>query len=705
MLLAKGKDSHYDFNLGSKSSSSPVSASPQENNMLSLMLKEPFIRLESRSLQLSFLFVGLFLLPSIWMRVVLFLSLWLLTGGVYQLYLISKTYKRDITLIAKLIGLVFDLLKLSFFGNTMIDVLRKYALKHPKKVMIVNGQCNDEEWTYERMEKESNCVANYFSGAKLKKGDCVALLMTNRPEFLAITLGLAKIGVIAALVNSHLRQDSLLHAIRAGKAKGLIYGIELQDSVLEIEDELSSDFSLFVSKRGVPKEEFPSSSPRTPHKDLDEIIRQASSARRKDVKLNYSDVIFYIYTSGTTGLPKPVKITHMRQMVIIVAIRNLLAMNSEDISYCYLPLYHASGIQMGIGNAFANGGKIIIKKKFSASNFWKDCVKYNVTTTQYIGEICRFLLAKKPCPEENSHQIKLIYGNGLRPEIWRTFVERFKIPCVAEFYGSTEGNMNLINFDNTVGAVGCIPNMVPKFLVELITPIHLIKVNPQTLEVYRDENGLCVPCGVGEIGEGIGRIIKGHPVKEFHGYANEEDNQKKVLRDVLRKGDQFFRSGDLLVQDELGYLYFKDRVGDTFRWKGENVSTYEVEMTVSTLLENNAEVAVYGVSVPGYDGRAGMMAVPYSKENSSSSMPELLERLFRGLTLKLPPYARPVFVRLLHNQMALTATYKVKKFDLKSEGYDPSRSVGDSLFYASKTGYLPLTQEAFEGISIGKVGL
>ncbi|XP_071749664.1 long-chain fatty acid transport protein 4 isoform X2 [Lepeophtheirus salmonis] len=674
--------------------------------MLPQSLREPFIKFESRNIQLSFLFVGLFLLPNIWMRIVLFLSVWLLTGGIYQVYLISKTYKRDFMLIYKLLGLSFCLFKLIIFKTTIVDILRKYVLKHPQKVMLVNGQNKEEEWTFEMIDQESSRVANYFSNnVGLKKGDCVALYMTNRPEFIYITLGLAKIGVIAALVNSHLRQDSMVYALKAGNAKALIYGIELQDAVDEMEKsllDLSPNFTLYCSKSGVSPEDI--TRKRSPvSKDFDEIVSKSPANRgaSQNISLSPSSVIFYIYTSGTTGLPKPVKITHMRQMVILMAIKNLLDLNSEDTSYCYLPLYHASGIQLGIGNAFANGGKVVIKKKFSARNFWKDCVKYKVTATQYIGEICRFLLATKPIPEETQHSIRIIYGNGLRPEIWRSFVERFKIPLVGEFYGSTEGNMNLINFDNTVGAVGCIPNIIPKFLIELITPIHLIKVNPQTLEVYRDENGLCVQCDVGEIGEGIGRIVKGHPVKEFNGYANEEENGNKILRDVLKKGDIFFRSGDLLVQDELGYLYFKDRVGDTFRWKGENVSTYEVEMTANSLLDNQTEVAVYGVKVSGMDGRAGMIALPSKDED----VKKLLDKLFDGFKSKLPLYARPVFVRLLHSEMALTATYKIKKFSLKTEGYDINLLKDDSFYYATKNGYLPLTQNVYDELSFGKIQL
>ncbi|CAB4055460.1 SLC27A1_4 [Lepeophtheirus salmonis] len=269
------------------------------------------------------------------------------------------------------------------------------------------GQNKEEEWTFEMIDQESSRVANYFSNnVGLKKVICVKTLWFD----------------------------------------------EMEKSLLD----LSPNFTLYCSKSGVSPEDI--TRKRSPvSKDFDEIVSKSPANRgaSQNISLSPSSVIFYIYTSGTTGLPKPVKITHMRQMVILMAIKNLLDLNSEDTSYCYLPLYHASGIQLGIGNAFANGGKVVIKKKFSARNFWKDCVKYKVTATQYIGEICRFLLATKPIPEETQHSIRIIYGNGLRPEIWAFF-----------------------------------------FLIELITPIHLIKVNPQTLEVYRDENGLCVQCDV-----------------------------------------------------------------------------------------------------------------------------------------------------------------------------------------------------------------
>merc|ERR1719334_2642144 len=332
-----------------------------------------------------------------------------------------------------------------------------------------------------------------------------------------------------------------------------------------------------------------------------------------------------------------------------------------------------------------------LRKKFSAKNYWADCVKYRVTAAVYIGEICRYLLNTKECPEEKQHHVRLMFGNGLRPDIWPKFTQRFNIPNIAEFYGSTEGNSNIINYENRVGAVGFVSVLFPKLL-----PLGLIKVDQVTGVEVRGPDGLCVRCLPNEPGEFVGQIVKTHPVRDFDGYADQASTRKKILHNVWKQGDMCFRSGDILTMDEFGWLYFKDRSGDTFRWRGENVSTMEVEATISQVI-GLRDCVVYGVEIPGTEGRAGMAAIPDPERKVD------VKKLFLGMEEKLPSYARPMFLRFVQ-EIDLTATFKLKKRDLQREGFNPE-VVSDDLFILdskNKT-YTPLTKEVFNNIANGNM--
>lgn len=309
---------------------------------------------------------------------------------------------------------------------------------------------------------------------------------------------------------------------------------------------------------------------------------------------------------------------------------------------------------------------------------------------QYIGEMCRYVLAVPPKPTDTQHSVRLIFGNGLRPQIWSEFVERFNIGKVVEFYGATEGNANIGNNDNTIGAIGFISRIIPA-----IYPISIIKVDPVSGEPIRDARGLCLPCKPNEPGVFIGKIIPNNPSRAFLGYVDKEASKKKVVEDVFRKGDMAFISGDILVADELGYLYFKDRTGDTFRWKGENVSTSEVEAVVSNLI-NYKDAVVYGVEVRGQEGRAGMAAI-FDPDSEVE-----LNVLAEGVRKALPSYARPIFIRVLR-KLEMTGTYKLKKVDLQKEGFNPSK-INDVMYYLDSTGtYAQLTNEIYDQINNGNI--
>jgi len=403
------------------------------------------------------------------------------------------------------------------------------------------------------------------------------------------------------------------------------------------------------------------------------------------------DKMLYIYTSGTTGLPKAAVITHLRYMFMAVGVRCMLRIKTDDILYTPLPLYHTAGGMTGVGQVLLHGASLAIRSKFSASNFWADCVTYGCTVAQYIGEICRYLLMVPVCPEEKQHKVRLMYGNGLRPQIWEAFVARFGIKQIGEIYGATEGNSNIVNIDNTVGAVG----FVPRYAVWLY-PVALVRVNETTGEPIRGKDGLCVRCKPGEPGVLVGKIKPRNPLRSFSGYADGKETNKKVIYDVFAHGDQGFNSGDILVMDELGYFYFRDRTGDTFRWKGENVSTTEVEGVVSNVA-GLKDAVVYGVEVPNVEGRAGMAAI-VDTDNTLD-----LAAFVKGVQANLPSYACPLFVRVL-SQLEMTGTFKLKKQDLQVEGFNPRR-IKDQLYFLLGGQYVPLTEKLYEDIINGSLRL
>ncbi|VDM78794.1 unnamed protein product [Strongylus vulgaris] len=349
----------------------------------------------------------------------------------------------------------------------------------------------------------------------------------------------------------------------------------------------------------------------------------------------------------------------------------------DDVIYITMPMYHSAAGIMGIGTVIVSGTTAVIRKKFSASNFWKDCVKYSCTASQYIGEICRYLLAQKPCEEEKKHRVRLMWGNGLRAEIWNEFVSRF------------------VNIDNHVGSCGFFP-IYP--YIGAFYPIRLIKVDQETGELIRDENGLCIPCRPGELGEMVGVIRNKDLLLKFEGYVNKGDTQKKIYRDVFEHGDQVFASGDILYWDKLGYLYFKDRRGDTFRWKGENVSTTEVEGILQPLM-SVVDATVYGVEVGKNEGRAGMAAVVLAE---GIDVENFLVETAKRLIANLAGYAIPVFIRLC-KEVDRTGTFKLKKIDLQKQGFDLKLCKGDPVYYwnAAVKGYSLLDTKMQNDIESG----
>ncbi len=544
--------------------------------------------------------------------------------------------------------------------RTIVDIVEAKARATPDAPAIYYL---DEVLSYRALDARANAYGHWAIGQGLKRGDCVALLMENRPDFLCCWLGLFKAGLSAALINTNQRGQALAHSVEIAGAKHLIAGVELASCVTDAQSYFTAPPVCWV-QGGV----------HTSMQNLDAVLAASSTAPvgnapRQDVTAK--DRAFFIYTSGTTGLPKAANFSHMRMLFMMSGFVGALTPNARDRVYNPLPLYHATGGVCAVGLAFLSGGAVILKRKFSLNEFWSDIHKYDATMFAYIGELCRWLLNAPPSPHERDHHIRAITGNGLRPEIWKRFQDRFAIPRIVEFYGATEGNVSMLNYDGTIGAVGRVPGYL-----QWLLPTRVVRFDVEREMPVRGADGLCIECGPEEAGEAVGRISM-RAGRNFEGYTKAADTEKKILHDVFAKGDAWFRTGDLMRCDEHGYFYFVDRIGDTFRWKGENVATSEVAEALSTI-PGIKEANIYGVKVPGADGRAGMAALVVDGNFDIMGFAERLEG-------HLSAYARPVFLRL-QPQIDVTGTFKQRKVDLVREGFDPSTITDPLYWYDPATG-------------------
>jgi fatty-acyl-CoA synthase len=479
------------------------------------------------------------------------------------------------------------------------------------------------------------------------------------------------------LINTNLSGAALAHSISISGARHAIVGAELaasfHDAPFEIRPALWIEGEAGNLTAALA------------------AVSDASPGKHARAGVTLKDRAFFIYTSGTTGLPKAANFSHMRMLFMMSGFVGALRPRASDRIYAPLPLYHSTGGVCAVGMAFFSGGALILKRKFSVHEFWSDVHQYRATMFEYIGELCRYLLNAPPSPLERGHQIRAVTGNGLRPEIWREFQSRFAIPRIVEFYGATESNVSMLNYDGTVGAVG----RVPEYL-EWLLPSRVVRFDVEKEMPVRGADGLCIECGADEVGEAVGGI-SARAGREFEGYTNRAESDKKMLRDVFRKGDLWFRTGDLMRRDGHGYFYFVDRIGDTFRWKGENVSTGEVGEALAAA-QGILEANVYGVAVPGVDGRAGMAAMVVNGDFNLDALPVHLKA-------RLAPYARPIFLRLtLH--IDVTGTFKQRKVDLVREGFDPA-TIADPLYFLDPASgkYDRLTPQRYADIVEGRVKL
>ncbi|CAD5229230.1 unnamed protein product [Bursaphelenchus okinawaensis] len=573
-----------------------------------------------------------------------------------------KTLPRDL----KGLGLLFRVKWTMYQGFKRNKPLHYYFLdkvdEHPNKECVVEVE-SGRTFTFKELNELSNKYANAYQ--KLSSENNVALFLENSADFFAIWLGLSKIGVVTAWINSNLKAEPLAHSIKVANTNIVVTSNSLLPTLLSTIDKglLPKDLVIYT----INKPEKNGNS-----KSLQDLLKN-SKEPEANTDLNFQSVLCYIYTSGTTGNPKPAIIKHFRYFFIAMGSGKSFGVRPDDRIYITMPMYHSAAGILGIGQVLVLGATAVIRKKFSARNFWIDAKEHKCTASQYIGEICRYLLAQPKATVERQHNIRLMYGNGLRPEIWKEFVSRFGIKKIGELYGSTEGNSNIVNINNHMGSCGFFP--IYPFLTALY-PVRLVKVDPETGELIRDENGLCVSCRPGDTGEMVGMIKKNDPLLRFEGYVNKEDTDKKVIRDVTKKGDAVFSSGDILYWDKYGYLYFKDRRGDTYRWRGENVSTMEVEGVLQPIMQiQNA--TVFGVEVQGREGRAGMIGTTL---NANVDVEKFIEEAASRLKENLAAYAIPVFLRIC-KEVETTGTFKLKKTNLQKDGFDPEKCGNDPLFY------------------------
>ena len=564
--------------------------------------------------------------------------------------------------------------------HTIVDVVEAQARATPDAIVF---HYLDSTISYAALNAAADRIAHWARQTGIERGEAVALLMENRPDYVVAWLGLLKAGAVAALINTNLRGAALAHSIALSGARHVIVGHELADAYRDAEREIDPRTTGWCDGGATAGMQ-----------DLDSALRSlpslpAERAWRDGIRCK--DRAFYIYTSGTTGLPKASNFTHLRLLYMMHGFAGGLNAKACDRMYNVLPLYHSAGGVCALGPALLTGGSVILKRKFSVHEFWDDVHRYEATLFQYIGELCRYLLNAPTARFEHEHKLRVITGNGLRPEIWTQFQQRFAIPRIIEFYGATEGNVSMLNYDGKVGAVGRIPPYMRGLMKTRIVRFDIAREVP-----VRGPDGRCIECETDEVGEVVGKI-SAEPGRSFDGYTTKSDTERKVLRDAFEAGDSWFRTGDLMRQDAQGYFYFIDRIGDTFRWKGENVATSEVTEALG-VIAGIKEAIVYGVTVPGTDGRAGMAALVTTPSFDIS-------KLAAELSTALPAYARPVFVRLL-SEIEITGTFKQRKVDLAKAGFDP-HEIRDPIFWfdPETARYKPLSEDVYATIVSGRVKL
>ena len=541
-------------------------------------------------------------------------------------------------------------------GKVFQDRTRRYG----DRVFLKFG---DQQWTYAQANAVANRYAAVLAERGVGRGDVVGLLVRNAPHTIFLMLAAVKCGAVAGMLNFHQRGEVLAHSVGLLNAKVLVSETDLVEHLAECGIELGDVV--------VTAEEFDA---------LAEGKSEANPASADEVQAK--DAAFYIFTSGTTGNPKASVMTHARWLKALAGFGGLgLRLRGDDVLYCCLPLYHNNALTVGISSVLNSGSTLALGEKFSASRFWDEVIAYRATAFLYIGELCRYLVNQPAKPTDRAHRVRVIAGNGLRPELWDEFTTRFGIERVCEFYAASEGNTAFINVFNIPKSTGINP-----------LPLAYVEYDPETGDPVRDENGRVNRVPSGQPGLLISPVTRLSP---FDGYTDREASEKKLVRNAFKDGDVWFNTGDVMTPQGMGHAAFSDRLGDTFRWKGENVATTDVEAPLAAD-PSVEECTVFGVEVPDTGGRAGMAAVKL-KDGSEFDGKAIAERLYTSL----PSYSVPLFIRLVKS-LETTTTFKSRKVDLRREAYGPE--VSDPLYVlrGREEGYVPFYDEYPGEVAAGK---
>ena len=558
--------------------------------------------------------------------------------------------------------------------------VQRMAHRHPERPAVRDAR---RGLSYFALNQLANRWAHWLREQGVGPGDGVALLMENRVELLAAVTATIKIGAIAGLLNHNQRGEVLAHSLGLIAPRVILVGGECHEAFDSVRDDAAAKSAVLAWLADGDDAPVPEG-----QTDLDVASAMLSAADPAEVdRIKAGQPAFYIFTSGTTGMPKAAVMSHTRWLRAMAGIGLAsLRMRPSDVFYCPLPLYHNNALTLAWGAALGAGAELYIARKFSASGFWEELRAADATVFCYIGELCRYLLLQPERDTDRDHRVRAAIGNGLRPELWEAFQNRFGIPHINEFYGASEGNLAFTNTFNVPGSCGFCP-----------LPYAVVDFDASEEMPVRDKRGWMRKVKRGQVGLLIAEVSDKAP---YDGYTDASASEKKLFRDVFVEGDCWFNTGDLVRDIGMRHIQFIDRVGDTFRWKGENVATTEVERAID-MRDEVDESVVYGVEVPGADGRAGMAGL-LLHEGAAFDGKVLADHLCE----QLPAYAVPVFVRLL-SRVETTGTFKHRKVDLKKAGFNPARSDGDPIYVLKdrEQGYTPITDGDIQAISSGTLRL
>ncbi|WP_149361599.1 long-chain-acyl-CoA synthetase [Lolliginicoccus suaedae] len=557
--------------------------------------------------------------------------------------------------------------------NSVGKVFQDAAAKHPERPFL---RFEGTDISYGDANALVNQYAAVFASQGVKRGSVVGVLAPNRPSTLLAALAAVKLGAVAGMLNYNQRGEVLEHSLKLLDATVIVVSAAAREAFDSLPAGQLKGTVLGLRDGDAKLEGFP---------DLDELAEgQPSADLAVTADLRAKDKAFYIFTSGTTGLPKASTMSNMRWLKSMAGLGGLgVRLDGDDVLYSCLPLYHNNALTVSLSSVLGSGATLAIGRSFSVSRFWDEVVQSEATSFCYIGELCRYLLNQDPKPIERHHRVRVVVGNGLRPEIWEEFQERFGIERIAEFYGASECNLAFVNALNVDRTAGICP-----------LPFSIVEYDEENEEPRRGADGKLRKVKKGGKGLLITKITSRAP---FDGYTDPKATEKKVLRDAFKDGDAYFNTGDLVYNQGFRHIAFADRLGDTFRWKGENVATTEVEGALGSLPEVDQAV-VYGVAVPGADGKAGMAAIQLHDGASFDG-----KKFADHLIDTLPSYAVPLFVRLIE-EVEQTSTFKSQKVELRNAGYDPEQ-VTDPLYVLAdaERGYIEFYEDYPADVAGGKI--